>query len=251
MMNRKNPAAGSSNERGIFPPTHWTNLFPGSAHYTVALQELFTQYREPMIVFVLARGYTRNRDEAEEVVQGFSAHLSQRNFLVKLSPQKGRLRSFLIASLVNYIRDLLDKEGAGIRNDGEKPASLDETDDDGNELRTSVSETAPPDLAFDIAWAKAVLHYSLQNLEKECASRGHIALWRALEPTLYADETSQSYHEIARQLGMTEGAVKVAAHRIRNRLRGLIREVVLQTVATPEDLEDEIQYLISLFGRSR
>ena len=87
------------------------------------------------------------------------------------------------------------------------------------------------------------------RLQGECARQGHAALYSELEPGLLAEEGAASYKEIAARLSMTEPAVKVAAHRIRIRLRGLMREGVLQTVATEEDWHEEIRYLIGLFSR--
>ena len=100
-----------------------------------------------------------------------------------------------------------------------------------------------------LAWAQAILARCVHRLEAECARTGHGALCAALEPVMYADETAAPYREIAARLGLSKGAVAVAAHRIRARLRGILREEILQTVDHEEDFQDELYYLRSLFGK--
>jgi hypothetical protein len=89
----------------------------------------------------------------------------------------------------------------------------------------------------------------MRQLGTECARTGHETLCSALEPVMFADETAAPYREIGEQLSMSEGAVKTAAHRIRARLRDIIREEILQTVDNEADLQEELHYLASLFGK--
>lgn len=129
-------------------------------------------------------------------------------------------------------------------------ASLDEKDEEGQSLLDPAMPEAAPDLAYDRAWAHEVLARSLARLEAECARNGHAELCAALEPVLFQDPNAPAYAEIAKQLGMTDAAVKTAAYRIRQRMRTFIREEVLQTVTNQEGLVEELKYLQGLFARS-
>lgn len=229
----------------LFAVTRWSVVQRARDDSTLALNQLFTQYREPMVIYLVARGHAR--DHAEGFVQGFCVHLLSRDFLANVAPDKGRFRTFLLNSLQNFVRDQLAMERAEKRGGGNQPDSLDETGPDGKTLLTVVSPGTSADQAFDKAWAQAVLRNSLRQLEAECDRSGHIDLFQAVEPVMFADETSSSYRDIAERLNMTEAAVKVAAYRIRARLKNLIREEVLQTVASENDLEEELRYLIRLF----
>jgi RNA polymerase sigma factor (sigma-70 family) len=239
--------AGVVKPTRLFETTHWSIIRRAQHNSATALNHLFVQYREPMIVHLLGKQHTR--DEAEESVQGFCVHLLKKDFLVNVAEQKGKFRTFLLTALNNYLRDQIDHARAIKRGEGRVPESLDEVDADGVPNLSPVSPGLTADLEYDKAWAQTVLRNSLRRLEEESTHSGHGSLCRALEPVLFDDETSPSYREVAAQLGMTEGAVKVAAHRLRQRLRGLIREEIMQTVCDEAELEEELAYLISLFGR--
>ena len=247
-MNEREP---DRREEGGPPPlfdlTRWSIIQRARDESTVALNHLFTQYRQPLLTHLRVRGC--GEDQAEDLVQGFCAHLLSRDFLANVAREKGRFRTWLLNALQNYIRDEYAKRKALKRGEGRVPASLDEAREDGTPLLEPAADTTPADREYDRAWAESVLTNALNRLGQDCATTGHKALFQALEPVLFAEETSPSYREIAEQLAMTEGAVKVAAHRIRARLKGLIREEVLQTVANQEDWEEEVRYLISLFSR--
>ena len=126
---------------------------------------------------------------------------------------------------------------------------MNETDSEGQLVHEPACRRPFADEEYDKAWAGTILANSLHRLEIECARTGHASLCHALEPVFYGDEDAGSYREIGERLGMAEGAVKVAAHRMRARLRGLIREAVMQTVENEEDLDGELRYLVDLFSR--
>ena len=231
----------------LFALTRWSIIQRARDESTVALNALFTQYRQPLLTHLRARGC--GEDQAEDLVQGFCAHLLGRDFLANVAREKGRFRTWLLNALQNYVRDQFARQNAVKRGEGRVPDSLDQTHEDGAPVLDPAADTASADREFDRAWAQSVLTNALNRLGQDCATTGHTALFQALEPVLFAEETSPSYREIAEQLAMTEGAVKVAALRIRARLKGLIREEVLQTVANQEDWEEEVRYLISLFSR--
>ena len=231
----------------LFEATRWSIVQRARDDSIGALNELFTQYRRPLVIYLQARGV--RADEAEESVQGFCKHLLSKDFLVNVAPEKGLFRTFLLDSLLHYLCDEHRQATAQKRGGGQTVASLDETGQDGKPLYTPAANAPTADQEYDRAWARTVLEQALRRLAQECATTGHARLLEALEPALFADETASSYREIAGRLGMTEGAVKVAAHRIRLRLRGLVRDEILQTVSNEGDWETELRYLITLFGR--
>lgn len=241
-------ADGVPESAKLFNTTHWSIVRHAKDGSVTALGHLFAEYREPMIVHVRRKPFISSRHEAEEFVQGFCVHLLKRDFLAKVARSKGRFRSFLLSSLDHYICDKADEANALKRGSGKRPAPLDATDPDGEPLITPASGAATADVEYDKAWARALLANSQRRLEEEAAPSGHAGLCRALEPVLYEDETSPSYREIAARLEMTEGAVKVAAYRLRKRLRELIQDQVRQTVSSQEEFEEELAYLFSLFS---
>jgi hypothetical protein len=117
-------------------------------------------------------------------------------------------------------------------------------------LHRPASASPSPDQEYDRTWAAAILAGAFQRLSAECARAGHAALCVALEPALFADADAPAYTQIAHNLGMTEAAVKMAALRIRQRLKALIRDEVRQTVASEDDLQEELRYLLSLFSKA-
>ncbi len=227
--------------------THWSMVGRARDKSEASLNALFQSYRTPLVVWLRARHYSP--EDAEDLVQGLFAGLLRHDFLVGVSREKGKFRTFLLTSLKHHLSDARDKENALKRGRGQTPASLQETDEDGQVRHDPAGSDPAPDLEYDRAWARALLVNSLRELEAECARTGHEELCTALEPALFADDTASPYGEIGERLAMSEGSVKVAAHRIRARLKGIIRESILQTVDTEEDLGDELRYLASLFGK--
>ena len=239
--------SGETPEPGLFTNTHWSIVRRAQDKSETALNSLFASYREPLLVWLRARNYSHH--DAEDLIQGFFTNLLRHDFLKELTRERGRFRSFLIASLKNYLSDVRDKENALKRGGGLTPDSLQETDDEGQPLHDPAASAATPDVEFDRAWAQTVLAKSLRQLQTESARTGHAALCAALEPVLFADETAAPYREIAGRLGMSENALSTAAHRLRARLRGILRDEILQTVDNEADFQDELNYLRSLFGK--
>jgi RNA polymerase sigma-70 factor (ECF subfamily) len=232
---------------GAFATTHWSLVLRAADKSEAALETLFGQYREPLLVWLRSRGLPPA--DAEDLLHSFLEGMLRREALSTVAREKGRFRTFLLACLKHHLQDQRDKQMASKRGAGQAVASLDETDEEGLALHQPASTGATPDLQYDRAWAESVMANSLRRLQEECADQGHAALYAALEPAMFADDTASPYREIGTNLGMSEGAVKVAASRIRTRLRGIVREEIMQTVANEEDWQDEVRYLIQLFGR--
>lgn len=237
----------------LFTTTHWSVVLRAKDNSLTALDTLFNQYRKPLVVHLLRRG--RTPEQAEDLVQGFCANLlkpDRKHFLANVSKPKGKFRTFLLNSLINYILDEVDKENTLKRGEGKIPDSLDEVDSDGEFVCSQKNPSAiSADLEYDRAWARTILRNSLHRLEKGYARRDGSSLFIALEPALHDDETSPSYREIAARLGMTEGAVKKAAFQMRKNLQKLIQDELMQTVSNEVEFNEERAYLISLFRTSQ
>lgn len=212
-----------------------------------ALNRLCENYRQPLIVWLKARG--KSQPDAEDLVHGLFAQLLSRDFLNNVAREKGRFRTFLLRCLKNYVNDQRAKEAAARRGGGQVVESLDATFDGEDLVHAPADPKSGPDLAFDRAWATSVLTNALRRLHEECARQGHMALCAELEPVMFQDDNASGYREIGLRLKMTEAAVKMAASRIRSRLKGLIRDEVSQTVANEQDLQEELKHLMQLSGR--
>lgn len=230
---------------GLFATTRWSVVLRAQDHSDAALGTLCEAYRQPLVTWLRIRGF--GLDDAEDLVQGFFAHILAREFLANIGRDKGKFRTFVLKCFQHYLSDERDRISAHKRGGGRKVESLEQTGPEGHRLYDPAGGAAP-DLEFDRACARSLLERARSRLQAECAGQGHAALYSELEPGLLAEEGAASYKEVAARLGVTEQAVKVAAHRIRVRLRGLMREEVLQTVASEEDWQEEIRYLIGLFS---
>ena len=207
----------------------------------IALENLCELYWYPLYAFVRRKGH--DRDEAEDLTQGFFAHLLDRDRLQLADPQRGRFRTFLITSLNNFIIQDWRKRTAEKRGGQRQRVSLDfEEADRRYSLEPSVEMT--PEKWFDRRWAIQLLDEVMQQLQEYYQQRDKSQLFAALKPYL-VQEAVQSYAEVATELAMSEIAVKVAAHRMRQRYRDLLRQRILQTVESEADVEAELNELFT------
>jgi RNA polymerase sigma-70 factor (ECF subfamily) len=233
---------------GQFATTHWSTVLaagesasPGASE---ALEKLCRTYWSPVCVFVRRQGY--NREQAEDLTQGFFEQLIEKELASRADPEHGRFRNFLLKVLTQFLADKHRRERA-LKRGGGKPLlplsrSLAE--------EPLVSETEPSsEMAFARKWALAVLDEVLGLLKHESEGSGRAAVFQALSPYLQGEQGLPHYAEVARQLGMTESAVKVAVHRMRLRYRELLRAVVAQTVANPAEIDDEIRFLFQVLSQ--
>ena len=231
----------------LFAATQWTIVMRDKDDSIGALNSLCAAYRSPLLVWLRCRG--QSAENAEDQVQGFFQHLLKSDFLRNVGREKGRFRTFLLTSFQNYLNDQRKRAVADKRGGGDVPLSLDETNEEGEKMRDPEARDIAPDEAYDREWARALLAHSLRRLQQECAVRGYGALCAELEPVLFTDPDAPAYAQIGQKVAMTEAAVKMAALRIRQRLKGIIREEVMQTVADEAGLQEELGYLRNLFGR--
>jgi RNA polymerase sigma factor (sigma-70 family) len=246
------PANESTNEstpvsRGgaQFEQTRWSIVLAAknSADTTFArdaLGKLCMTYWYPLYAFVRREG--KNAHDAQDLTQEFFARLLEKNWLGGVDRGRGRFRSWLLASLKHFLANEWDKSRAQKRGSGHALIPLD-TGDAESRYSHEPADSATADKLYDRRWALAVLDTVLARLRDEFSAAGKAELFDALKPTLTGEKSP--YADIAARLAMTEGAVKVAVHRLRERYRDLIRAEIAETVAAPDEVEDELRHLLA------
>lgn len=239
----------SSTPGEIFATTHWTVVLTAGQHHTPqadrALEELCRTYWFPLYAYVRRRGYTK--EDAEDLVQAFFARFLAKNYLEGLSAERGRFRAFLLASLKHFLANEWDKSQRQKRGGGMTILSLDWQTAD-TQFQIAASGEPSPDKAFDREWALALLAKVIERLQAECAADGKAKLFEQLKVFLAAGKSETAQSEIAKALGMEEGAVRVAVHRLRKSYRALLREEIAQTLSEPAMVDEEMRALFGAFA---
>ena len=212
-----------------------------------ALEKLCGAYWPPIYMYVRRRGYDSH--EAQDVTQSFFASLLSRNALEKVRPEHGRFRSFLVACVNNFLANDYDRQQAAKRGGGQPILSLDEmAAEDGSLMK--LTSTDSPEKALDLRWALTILNRALQQLKTEFVTAGRETVFERLKRFLEEEVRPGDYGSLASELRMTSGAVAVAVHRLRQRYRELVRREIAQTVARPEQVEDEVRHLLAVWSES-
>ena len=229
--------------QSVFVTTHWSVVLTAARRDTTraraALEYLCQSYWHPLYAYLRRRGYSP--EDAQDLTQEFFARLLERNAVATVAPEKGRFRSFLLASMNHFLADEWDKARAQKRGGG-KVISLDLQSAE-TRLGEAPAENFTPEKAFEHRWAITLLEQVYQRLGEEYREQDKAALFDTLRVTLAGKSQAAPYAELARQLKMNEGAVKVAVHRLRQRYRTLLRETIAGTVSGPDEVEDELRYL--------
>ncbi|MCK4602283.1 MAG: sigma-70 family RNA polymerase sigma factor [Phycisphaerae bacterium] len=246
-MSSRTRQTSSFGAKAHFAATRWSIvLAAGGAHDATdtrrALEELIQAYWFPLYAYIRRRG--QPSAQAEDLVQGFLTRLLEKKDLARVDRAKGRFRSFLLASLKHFMANEYDKRRALKRGGSVRVISLDALD---AEARYAVEATCDmtPDRLFDRRWALAVLDQVLSRLHREYTNAGKAALFETIKDCLTPHRGRLSYAQLAKCLGMTQGALKVAVHRMRRRYRDLLRDEIAQTVDSPLQVEEEIAYLLN------
>ncbi len=229
-----------------FATTRWSVVLTAgrrsSPKAVTALEELCSAYWYPLYVYVRRRGY--DRDDAADLTQAFFVQLLENNRLEHVEPSKGRFRSFLIASMKNFLANEWDRSRAQRRGGGRMPISIDIRTADAA-YRHELMDEVTAEQAFERRWALTVLDRVLGQLKEEYAAGGRGDLFELLKETITFRDVVGRYREIAANLGMTEGAVKVAVHRLRSRYRELLVQEVSQTVSAAGEVDEEVNALFN------
>jgi RNA polymerase sigma factor (sigma-70 family) len=224
-----------------FATTHWSIVVSAggirSPEANRSLAILCENYWFPLYAFVRRAGHSA--EDAEDLTQEFFARLLGQRFLTKVDPQIGKFRSFLLAALKHFMADQWDRTHAQKRGGGQTAISFDGLDAE-TRYRLEPATDLTPEKMFEKQWALSLLEQVLSRLHAELVAEGRSALFEALKDTL-TGVRSTTYAAIGAELGMAEGAVKVAAHRMRHRYRALLREEIAQTVTGSDEIRDEIR----------
>jgi RNA polymerase sigma factor (sigma-70 family) len=214
-----------------------------SAEAQQALEDLCRSYWYPLYGFVRRQGCSPA--DAQDLTQDFFARFLKNNHVRLATPERGHFRTFLLTCLKHFLLNERDKAKRLKRGGGQEIASLDE---EGAENRFAAETFAqkPPDSLYDTLWANTLLERALAQLGTELALAGKSTFFAELKPFIWGDRKNESYETVGARLDMTEGALKVAVYRLRQRFGELLRAEVARTVSTPGEIEDELRYLISV-----
>jgi RNA polymerase sigma-70 factor (ECF subfamily) len=229
-----------------FVTTQWSVVLAArerSPAAEAALEKLCRTYWWPLYGFVRRQG--SNPEEAQDLTQGFFAMLLERRDFESVRREKGRLRSYLLVALKNFLAKAHRREMALKRGEGRSLVALDEL------LARERADLEPADILsadkiYERRWALTLLEQVLARLEAEYRAAGNAPLFEQLKELLADEPGRPSQADIAAGLGMTENAVKQAFHRLRQRYRELLHEEIAHTVAAPGDIEDELRHFISV-----
>jgi DNA-directed RNA polymerase specialized sigma24 family protein len=186
--------------------------------------------------------------DAEDSVQGFFAVCLEKNYLAAADEAKGRFRSFLPLALKRFPAKEREKSRAGKRGGGQKPIALDGLTAEAR-YALEPAEHLSADKLFERRWALTLLEWVLSRLRDEQAAAGQGEAFAQLKEFLLAGGPGTPYAELVSHLGRSEGAVKVAGHRLRRRCRQLLQEEIANTVNSPEETEEERRYLLAILSR--
>jgi RNA polymerase sigma-70 factor (ECF subfamily) len=231
----------------MFRTTRWSLIAAaGSAtgpDRSRALADLCRLYWYPVYAHVRRR--TPDQHKAEDLTQAFFARLLEKNDLAAADPARGRFRTFLLSACQHFLANQHDLETAVKRGGGVQPLPIDFGEGEQRFTREP-ADPVTPEADFERRWALTLLDQTLNELRTEYAEGGKATLFDVLKGTLTGDGVA--YRDLGAKLNLTEGAVKVAVHRLRQRYRDKLRAVIAETVDTPADVDDEIRDLFAALG---
>ena len=245
-------AANSSEDKSAshgaaqFATTHWSVVLAaghGSApDVTRALEELCQAYWYPLYVYIRRRGY--GVEDAQDLTQEFFSLLLRKGHFLLPNPARGKFRSFLLTALEHFLvnewkqRRTVKRGGAWTFLSWDGQAAE-------RRYAAEPATTVTPEKVYEKRWATTLLERVLAHLRQECRASGKGETFEALKDSLWGEKTDVSYAELAARWGMTEGAVKGIAYRLRRRYRELLQSEIAQTVADPSEIEQEVRDLIA------
>jgi RNA polymerase sigma-70 factor (ECF subfamily) len=207
-----------------------------------ALEQLCRAYWGPIHAFVCRHGH--NPQDAQDLTQEFFVRLLSKDYLEGVSPSKGRFRTFLLAALRHFLASQWHKAKAKKRGGHRVFIPLNAPAAEAPPAAAG-AERESPEALFDRAWALTLLAQVLARLRQDHVRQGKAQFFDQLKSTLTGERTAVPYAAIGARLGLSEGAVKVAVHRLRQRYRELLRQEISHTVSTPDQVEEEIRALFA------
>jgi RNA polymerase sigma-70 factor (ECF subfamily) len=218
-----------------------------SSEARAALSELCEAYYKP--VFAFLRATRRSEEEARELAQEFFARVLARASVSGADPERGKFRSFLLGAVKHFLDDLRDRSNAAKRGGGVEHVPIETGSDTSAGTDVPGVESVPEDAQFDREWALTLLARGIEAVEGELREAGKAEIFAVLKPWLTGESAALSLAGAAKELGMNEGAVKVAIHRLRQRFRAAVRAEIAQTVDGEEAIASEMSYLVSVLTR--
>lgn len=215
----------------------------GTPDGRTALAQLCRLYWYPLYWFARRRGLTPH--DAEDLTQGFFADLLERGAIARADATRGRFRTFLLASFQNYQSHQRERAGTLKRGGGHEIVSLEALQTAETRFQGEPADGISPEKLFDQKWAHSLLDAVLELLRREYTAAGKQAWFDELKVVLWGGRGEVRYAEIAVRVGSTEGAIKVAVHRLRQRFRECLRAEVAQTVLDAGDIDDEMRHLLT------
>jgi RNA polymerase sigma-70 factor (ECF subfamily) len=232
-----------------FQTTRWTLIQAAgenpNADSREALATLCQVYWPPVYAFIRRKGY--DQDQAQDLCQGFFALLLEKNYVGDADRRRGKFRSFLLTSVKHFLSNELDRSRTLKRGAGQLPVSIDLVATEKWCASAVVGGTTPESL-FERRWALSLLDNVLAKLRDEFAAAGKADQVERLSVFLNVDFEDASFEKVAAQMGISVGALRTAVHRMRRKYRRLLREEIAQTVSTPEEVDEEIRFLMSALG---
>jgi RNA polymerase sigma-70 factor (ECF subfamily) len=198
-------------------------------------------------LYAYVRRRVKDVSEAQDLTQEFFARLLEKDLLAAATPERGRFRSFLLTAMKNFLANEWHKAHAQKRG-GRRPVLSLDFDSGDSRYAQEPSHDLTPERLYERKWALTLLDRVLRRLREEYRSENKAAHFELLRPFLGGNRAEVAYADVAQQLGMSQGAAKVAAHRLRKRYRNLLRDELAQTVADPADIDDEIAWLFQVLG---
>jgi RNA polymerase sigma-70 factor (ECF subfamily) len=235
-----------------FASTRWSVVAAAgrreSPEARAALAILCQSYWYPLYAY--ARRRLASPDDAQDLTQEFFARLLEKDYLQAADPSRGKFRSFLLTAFQRFLTKEHARAAAQKRGGDRRPLSLDFQHGEQRYCHEPADASTPESL-YQRRWALTLLEQTLARLRQEFARAGKERLFEALKWTLTGDGAGEPYEHIGRDLGLSEAAVKTAAHRLRRRYQELLRAEVAQTVASPEEVEDELRDLFAAVRREK
>jgi RNA polymerase sigma factor (sigma-70 family) len=241
------PPPGEIARQPAFVTTHWSLVLQAGQSDTtrasVSLAKLCQTYWYPLYLYVRRRGHPPH--DAQDLTQAFFARLLGRQWLRNADEKRGRFRTFLLTALSRFLADEWDKSRALKRGGTYLHLPL-QIETGETRYGHEPVDNCTPEQCFERRWALTLLETALQKLRNEYERAGKVELFAALNSTLTGNRDQQPYAELAAALNLNEGAVKVAAHRLRKRYRQLLREEIGGTLAESGDIDEELRHLFSV-----
>ena len=232
-----------------FATTHWSVVLAAGqsadAQASEALEQLCRTYWYPLYAYVRRQGHVP--EDAQDLTQDYFAHLLARDFPRGAAPERGKFRSFLLASLRHFLVDQHRHAGAAKRGRGQRPVSLEDRRAE-ERFRLEPQHDLTPEKIYEREWAMTLLERARSRLREEYVAVGKAELHDQLQSFPLVGKSDCTFAQAASEMGLTESALKSAVHRMRTRYRQLVREEVAHTVADPAELNEEARHLISVIS---